>query len=180
MLGIISTFLLLLTFVLIFYYRNNKKLLKQKEINHQQQLKEMRQQHQLKFTQAMLEGEERERQRVARDLHDGLGGLLAGIKIKLSSQVKAENNAGFDRVILQLDQSITELRRIARNMMPESLLKSGLEEAINDLCESLSSDQTKIEFQAYGIQKNMPIATQANIYRIVQELLSNPVFCTVA
>lgn len=175
MLGIISAFLLLFTIILVFYYRNNRRLLKQKEINHQQQLKEIKQQHQLKFTQAMLEGEERERQRVARDLHDGLGGLLAGIKIKLSSQVKTGNNPGFDRVILQLDQSIAELRRIARNMMPESLLKSGLEEAINDLCESLTSDEAKIEFQAYGIQKNIPIATQANIYRIVQEILSNAI-----
>lgn len=61
--------------------KNNKKLNFRK-------LKEVEQQQQLKLTQAMLEGEERERERIARDLHDGLGGALSGIKLKLSAQQK--------------------------------------------------------------------------------------------
>lgn len=149
------------------YYKKNRKI-------SEHQLKEIKQQQELQLTQAMLEGEERERQRVARDLHDGLGGMLAGVKINLSrqSEMKSQN---LDAVINQLDQSVSELRRIARNMMPESLLKIGLEAALQDLCESLQSNQTTIDFQAYNISKEMPAATQANIYRIVQEILSNAI-----
>jgi signal transduction histidine kinase len=174
-LGIASITLLIIVVLLIFYYRNSKKLAQQKELNYQQQLKEKDQQQKLQFTQAMLTGEERERQRVARDLHDGLGGMLSGIKIKLSGQAKAGGDQNLDGVILQLDHSVAELRRIARNMMPESLLRLGLETALRDLCESLMSKQTQIKFQAYDIRKDMSAVMQANIYRIVQELLSNAV-----
>lgn len=172
LLGIASAFLLIVTAFLISYYRSSKKLALQKELSYRQQLKEIEQEQELKLTQAMLKGEEHERQRVARDLHDGLGGMLAGIKIKLSGQSKAGN---LDAVIRQLDHSVTELRRIARNMMPESLLKTGLEAALADLCGSLMSEETQIEFQAFGIQKDIPVATQAHIYRIVQEILSNAI-----
>lgn len=172
LLGIASAFLLIVTAFLVIYYRNSKKLALQKELSYRQQLKEIEQEQELKLTQAMLKGEEHERQRVARDLHDGLGGMLAGIKIKLSGQSKTDN---LDAVIRQLDQSVTELRRIARNMMPESLLKTGLEAGLADLCESLMNDETQIEFQAFGIKKDIPLVTQAHIYRIVQEILSNAI-----
>ncbi|ANH82046.1 hypothetical protein A8C56_14665 [Niabella ginsenosidivorans] len=173
-LGIATVLLFFVAAFFIFYYRNTKKLAVQKEINYRQQLKEVQQQQELKITQAMLEGEERERQRVARDLHDGLGGMLAGVKINLSRQSEMEDQHLND-VIHQLDQSVSELRRIARNMMPESLLKIGLEAALRDLCESLSGNSTQIEFQAYNLDGNLPAATQATIYRIVQEILSNAV-----
>ncbi|MBB6108559.1 sensor histidine kinase [Mucilaginibacter lappiensis] len=175
LLGIASIMLLVILASLVFYYRNSKKLAQQKELNYQQQLKDIEQRQKLQFTQAMLTGEEQERQRVARDLHDGLGGMLSGIKIKLSGQAKAGGHQELDGVIQQLDHSVTELRRIARNMMPESLLRLGLETALRDLCESLMSDQTQIKFQAYDIRKDMTAVIQANIYRIVQELLSNAV-----
>jgi len=171
--------LLLITILIWLYYRNNKKLLAQKEVNHRQQIKEMEQQQRLQYGQAILQGEEQERRRLARDLHDGLGGMLAGVKINLSG--KAENSSSPDQkeelqnIITQLDSSVTELRRIAHNMMPVNLIKFGLQTALKDLCESLMSEQTKIDFQAYGIDSNIPEQTQINIYRIVQEMLTNAV-----
>jgi len=169
-----TIFLLITTVLLIIYYRNKRKLARQQEINYQQQLRELQQEQQLRFAQAMLEGEERERLRVARDLHDGLGGMLAGIKINLSQQGPSKDG-NLDGVIQRLDQSLSELRRIARNMMPESLLKLGLSMALKDLCESLITSETAIDFQVYGVDPGMDPAIQANIYRIVQEVLSNAV-----
>ncbi|GAA4785801.1 hypothetical protein GCM10023231_12110 [Olivibacter ginsenosidimutans] len=80
-----------------------------------------------------------------------------------------------DETILQLESSIGELRRIARNMMPETLIRSGLEVALGDLCISLTSDTVDIEFQAGDIQEGMDVQTQVNIYRIIQELLANAI-----
>ncbi|QEC42284.1 sensor histidine kinase [Pseudobacter ginsenosidimutans] len=168
LLGVAASLFLLATLFLIFYYRNNRMQTKQ-------QWKELQQQQELMLANAMLEGEEQERRRLARDLHDGLGGTLAGIKIKLSGQEKKEKTPQLSEVILQLEGSISELRRIARNMMPENLQKVGLEEALRDLCESLQSDNTLIEFHSFGLQPDIPLNVQANIYRIVQELLSNAV-----
>lgn len=175
-----STTLLLLVIAIfaLLYYRSNKKLLVQKELNHQQELKEMEQQQRLQFGQAILQGEEQERRRLARDLHDGLGGMLAGVKLNLSSQVEkvtTEQQGELRKVIKQVDDSVTDLRRIAHNMMPVNLLKFGLQTALRDLCESLMTDTTKIDFQAYGIEPSIPEQTQINIYRIIQEMLANAV-----
>ncbi|RPE08104.1 sensor histidine kinase [Chitinophaga lutea] len=168
LLGIAGLALLTITLLLVIFYRNSRRQARQK-------LTEMQQQQELQLANAIMEGEERERRRVARDLHDGLGGALSGIRIKLSGHQKEQPAPRLEEVIDQLEDSIGELRRIARNMMPESLLKSGLEAALRDLCESLMNEHTDIEFQAYGIQADMPTATQANIFRIVQELLSNAI-----
>ncbi|MBL1222328.1 sensor histidine kinase [Chryseobacterium sp. L7] len=173
-LGITGAALLTGLFFLAFYYKSAKKLSVQKEINHQQHLNEIEHQHHLKLVQEMLDAEERERQRIGRDLHDGLGGMLAGIKMNLTQQQKTEYH-NLTTVISRLDESVVELRRIARNMMPESLLKIGLETSLRDLCELLQSDETIIDFQSIDITKTIPDATQMHIYRIVQELLANAI-----
>ncbi len=88
----------------------------------------MQTEKQLAATEAVLKGEERERTRLAKDLHDGLGGMLSGIKysfnnMKGSLLMTAHNLQAFDRSIAMLDSSINEMRRIAHNLMPEALVK---------------------------------------------------------
>lgn len=160
-------------------FKNKKKIAEQREINLQQKLREKEKQEELKVTKAILEGEERERERVAKDLHDGLGGMLAGVKINLSTwcsnHVEEGKYDSFNKILDQLDTSVSELRRVARNLMPESLLNFGLEIALKDLCEFYMKDGLKIHFQAISVNKNLPLNLQINIYRIVQELLSNAV-----
>ncbi|MBO9198659.1 MULTISPECIES: ATP-binding protein [Niastella] len=161
LLGTACVLLMVIVAFFWFFLRNQKKI------------------QQLKLTKAMLEGEERERERIARELHDGLGGMLAGIKVNLSGWASGYQNAPQDqelnRIIGQLDTSVSELRHIARNMMPESLLKFGLETALNDLCEFYMRSDLHIEFQAFNIPDSLPLPAQINIYRVVQEVLSNAV-----
>jgi Signal transduction histidine kinase len=170
-------FSLLLALVLWFYYKKNKKLSEQREINYKQELKEMSQQQQLNSAKAILMGEENERKRVAQDLHDGLGGILAGIKMNLS---KIEDNGDSTNLALEqvqnkIDYSLVELRRIARNMMPESLLKFGINTGLKDLCELYRTPETQIEYESFQIEEDIPQQNQLTIYRIVQELLSNAI-----
>ncbi|MDQ8143806.1 ATP-binding protein [Chryseobacterium sp. CFS15] len=171
-----SLFLLILIISIYFY---TKKLAKEKEINHSQKLKEIAQQEELKITKAILEGEEKERERVGKDLHDGLGGMLAGVKINFSAwasqNLEPENKQNFNEILHQLDHSVTELRNISRNLMPESLLKLGLETALKDLCEFYSRKDLHIDFQSIDINSKLPLAVQINIFRIVQEILANAV-----
>lgn len=179
LLGSASIFLLLVLIFALVIYRSNKKLLAQKELSYQQHLHEIEQQQQLQFSQAVLQGEEQERRRLARDLHDGLGGMLAGAKINLSAQIEdtfsVDQRTELEKITLQLDNSVTELRRIAHNMMPVNLLKFGLTTALKDLCESLMSETTHIDFQALGIEDTLREEVQIHIYRIVQELLANAI-----
>lgn len=158
---------LLLIAILLFTY-----FYKQRKIKIEQQLTSLRQQQQIAVAQALLQGEERERGRLARDLHDGLGGMLSGVKIRLS-EIATDDNEPLKKAIRQLDNSVTELRSIARNLMPESLLRSGLETALKDLCQSVPTEKMNVELQVMNIAQNLPITVQIIIYRIVQELLTN-------
>jgi two-component system, NarL family, sensor kinase len=104
--------------------------------------------------------------------------MLAGVKINLSKIAENQSsvhmaNADITKVIQQLDGSVNELRRIARNMMPESLIQFGLEVSLRDMCEAVSTPATMVEFQAFSIYEKLSKDVQITIYRIVQELLTN-------
>lgn len=177
--GGFSVFLLALAILGWLYYRNTRKLAAQSALSYQQQLAAISQQQQLKLAGALLQGEERERKRMAGDLHDGLGGMLAGVKINLSRLSPSSKEEVFAKdlpvIINQLDRSVNELRRIARNMMPESLLNAGLETALKEICESFDSKELSVDFQAYNIEQDIAQDMQVTIFRIVQELLTNAV-----
>ncbi|WP_343691332.1 ATP-binding protein [Chitinophaga sp.] len=177
--GVTCLFLLVILGFVLLNARNRRKLNEQKEINYRQQLSDMERKQELKVTRAMLDGEEHERERVARDLHDGLGGMLAGVKIGLSgwsdTRPIAAGDKELNRIIAQLDSSVGELRRIARNMIPETLMKFGLETALKDLCEFHMRENLHINYEAFDIRRDIALNVQLNIYRIVQELLSNAI-----
>jgi len=137
-----------------------------------------------KLVQTLLENQkivEKERTRIAKDLHDGLGGLLSGIKLTLGSMhgnlvVSSENTAIFNRAISQLDKTIVEMRRVAHSMMPEALLKFGLTEAIEDYCDGMNeSKAVKIKFTKLGLAQPLEKAMEVMLYRVVQELSNNAI-----
>lgn len=170
--GLVLLLALCLLAFLFIIFRKNKKI-------NEQKIEDIKQKKELSLTKAILDGEERERERIARDLHDGLGGMLAGVKINFStwssSHLHPENDQEFYKILGQLDNSVSELRHVARNLMPESLLNFGLETAIHDLCEFYSRKNLEIDFQAIDISNTLPLNIQLNIYRIVQELLANAI-----
>ncbi len=159
----------------------NKKLLAQKDLLHEEELRTMRQQERLGQYDAMLQGQEAERSRMAKDLHDGLGGLLAGVKLKLSSIVARAGRGSLGEkgaindVVHQLDYSVDELRRIAHDMMPESLRFGGLAPALSDLCRYMGTPMVQVVFQNLGIKDNYPDQLRVTVYRVVQELLTNAI-----
>ena len=133
-----------------------------------------------KLVQTLIENQqivETERSRLAKDLHDGLGGLLSGIKLTLSSvanKVPEKNTPLFTKASNQLDTAIREMRRVAHNMMPEALLKFGLGEAIQDYCDGISeSNLVKMEYTQIGSLQMLDKSTEIVLYRIIQELTNN-------
>jgi len=156
-------------------YRNRQKL---------QQLKiaDLETEKQLTATEAVLKGEEQERTRLAKDLHDGLGGMLSGIKYSLSSMrtnlvMTPENVQTFERSIDMLDSSIREMRRVAHNMMPEILLKYGLDTALKEFCSEIDrSGVLQVTYQSIDMNEvAIDQTTAVTIYRIVQELVNNAI-----
>jgi len=155
-------------------YRQTKKL-------QDERIATLEKEKQLSATQALLKGQEEERNRLAQDLHDGLGGLLSGVKLQLGAMkgnliLSEEMGKTFNNALYKLDESISEMRRVAHNMMPEALMKLGLQQALQDYCDSLSESQPfALNCEFHGLEKRMEPATEIVVYRIVQELLNNTV-----
>jgi two-component system, NarL family, sensor kinase len=152
----------------------------QKQKLQQQRIAELEKEKQLAATEAVLRGEEQERTRLAQDLHDGLGGMLSGIKFSMANMkshivLTPESAQAFERSMDMLDSSIKEMRRVAHNLMPEALLKFGLDTALKDFCNDVNqSGVVKVAYQSIGIaEEKLPQTTTIAMYRIVQELLNN-------
>lgn len=164
---------LLIGFLLYRNYKHRQRL-------QQQRINELETEKQLAATEAVLKGEELERTRLAKDLHDGLGGMLSGIKYSLNTMkgnliMTPDNAQAFERSIDMLDSSIQEMRRVAHNMMPEALVKFGLDTALSDFCSNINlSGALKISYQSIGLKEaTIEQTTAITIYRIVQELINN-------
>lgn len=182
-LGLIYILLALVSFIALLFlyltYRQRSKTYKHQNRIHHIELEQIRQEHKISLLSAMIDGQENERARIARDLHDGLGGLLSGVKIMVSggknqSEIQSQHLL-IDNVIQRIDQAVDELRRIARNMMPEILLEYGLVEALKEYCQSLKRSGVNITFQSYGYEEGFPENKQVVVYRIAQELVNNAI-----
>jgi signal transduction histidine kinase len=79
----------------------------------------------------------------------------------------------FNLTLNQMDQAISEMRRVAHNMMPESLIAFGLPRALEQMCASLSENGTNILFESINMDERMQKDKEINAYRIVQELVNN-------
>ena len=178
--NILNIVLLSLVGILILLAVLFVKNYKQKLILRQQRIAELEIQQQLLATEAVLTGEEKERVRVAKDLHDGLGGLLSGIKFSFQNMkgnltIPEENGNEYEKGMKMLDTSIDEIRRIAHNMMPETLVKYGLDTALEDFCSNIDQKgNIRVTYQSIGMKDYTIEQSKAiNMYRIAQELTYN-------
>lgn len=172
LLGILFT-ILVVGLLILRNYRQKQKL-------QQQQIEKLEAEKLLAATEAVLKGEEQERSRLAKDLHDGLGGLLSGIKYSFQNMkenlILTPENAGvFERSLDMLDSSIHEMRRVAHNLMPESVYRFGLDSAIRDYCADIhNTGILHIKYQSFGMDTPIPdLSVSVSVYRIVQELVNN-------
>jgi signal transduction histidine kinase len=164
--------MVLLTLLIYFYNRSKRRL----ALQHIEALETDRE---LKILQAMMDGEERERGRIAGHLHDGIGGMISAIKMHLGVS-KLENEAlgkseAYQQGLHLLEDMAKEVRKTAHNLMPEVLHKYGLEEAIRLHCRSTSNKTLEVHFQSYNLTKEWNSNAELIIYRIVQELVNNAV-----
>ncbi len=161
-------------------YRQKKKLLQADALLQQQRITELEKEKQLLATRAVLQGQVEERTRLSKDLHDGLGSLLSSTKYSFSNMqenliISPAAVAAFERSMAMLDRSITELRSIAHNMMPEALVRFGLDSALRDFCNSVDqSGAIQLTYQSFDIEESsIPPLTAGAVYRIIQELVHN-------
>lgn len=126
----------------------------------------------------LFEGEQKERSRLGRELHDGIGSMLLAMNRQLelykSKHRSQEEDQDLERIITMLNSTSKELRNTVHNLIPETLVLQGLEEAINNFCQQINREK-KLEIQLYinGNWSEVNHDISLNIFRIVQELVQN-------
>ncbi|PZF70865.1 tetratricopeptide repeat-containing sensor histidine kinase [Taibaiella soli] len=166
----------LLVAAMISFYRNFKRarLLQESLINNLRQTQEISQ------LRAQIKGEESERSRLAKELHDGVVSQLLTIKLGLN-MLRNRNEKGIqpdelNDTLTQLDDTATEVRKMAHNLIPDAVLQSGLNNAVAIFCDKLrKSCAIDIDFQQEGTVPSLPPEVSLSLYRMVQELLQNVV-----
>jgi two-component system, NarL family, sensor kinase len=151
--------------------RHNRRLAQQEALLQEQRLLQLQQAHRLENIKAMIEGEEKERLRIANDLHDSLGGLLTSAKAQLSP-MRAPSDSP-QRAAELLDQAAAELRRISHGLMPRALSLLGLPGALEDLAAQIRENGLDCQLQLIGQSASLPATQAAMLFRIAQELVNN-------
>jgi signal transduction histidine kinase len=168
---VFSLVLILVSFGIWYFFRQRQKI-------NDKEIITLHQQQEITKLEALIDGEENERKRIAQELHDGLNGDLSAIKYRLStledsglSKIDTEN---LNKVIDMIDESCAQVRSISHNLMPASIVDYGLLETIREFCSKMNASQTvKIDFQSFGNPIELSQKTETVIYRIIQELVTN-------
>ena len=133
----------------------------------------------LKRMSALYDGQEMERQRISRELHDGLGQKLIAIKLQLESTSKQnadETKTTIDEVKVDFLKIIDEVRQISNNLAPNILNESGIDVSLKNLCESINrTTKIDIELSVFGDYSTNDPKVKFYIYRIAQEALNNAI-----
>jgi two-component system NarL family sensor kinase len=151
----------------------NRKL--RAEANLQQELAKKQEEAAL----AVLKAEERERTRIAADLHDGVGQILSAALLNLN-QVNRSVESGelpspevMKNAIGLVKDSYNEMREISHQMMPNALLKAGLAYSIREFINKVSNERLKIHLDIVGFQTRLDQQTEIMLYRSIQEAVNN-------
>lgn len=149
------------------------------KLKKQQELTEKLHQQQQQATIDILTAEEKERKRIASDLHDGVGQLMTAAWLNLQAvNAQAENNNSeqsqlINKTLQLVDESCKEVRAVSHNMMPNALLKKGLVNAVREFIQQINAKSTSINLQTDGLNKPLPDFVETVLYRVIQESVNN-------
>lgn len=157
---------LLIVSVLVLY-RNNRN--RQKQVYQQQEINLLK---------ARIEAEQEERNRIGRELHDGIVSQLLGVKLHINAIPRKEgreiNQYALQQATRQLEEATADLRSTTHSLIPEALVQQGLIQATSILCHKMArTGKIEVDFQVFGVIPSLSQKAILSIYRIVQELMHN-------
>lgn len=153
-------------------------LLQKRNELQKQKIQSLHQQKEIERLEGMINGQERERQRIAKDLHDGAGALLSTAILRLRHLNKKPHVDAVElhHIEEMLLSTADDIKRTSNNLMPDILLEQGLGEALEEYCSGIQKATTvTIELSIYGEIDILSYEFQLTIFRMVQELLANSI-----
>ena len=169
---------LLVFFILYYRSKQEKRIMAKEQELQRQKILQLEQENKVLSLNALIEGQELERLRIAQDLHDGLGGLLTTVKAHFNvirqEMEQIEKLNVYAKTNELIDEACSEVRRIAHDMVPHSIKITGLTGALEDLKESIIARGLDCDVDIHGFTNDMISEQKSNmIYRILQELSTN-------
>ncbi|HVW98895.1 MAG TPA: sensor histidine kinase [Candidatus Babeliaceae bacterium] len=166
--------IILLSLLLWLRYKNSRN----KQYLQAEQIKRLQYENTISVLKGIVQGEENERGRIARELHDGIGGMLSAAMMRFATIRHANETivkiSAYREAMTMLDEIGEEIRKTAHNLMPTVLLKQSLPDAVRSYCNSVQEEgKLQINFQCYGEFGQFSQDLKLNVYRIIQELLKN-------
>lgn len=166
----------------IWFFMTHLKYKKQKaEIElkmRNQEISQLKKEKKILSMASMIEGQEAERIRISKDLHDGLGGLLSTVKAHFSNIqnqiIDQEKIDVYNKANLMIDEACQEIRRISHNLMPATLKLDGLKSAIEQLADDISmAHDFEVKAEIIGFEGTLNEQYEIFIFRIIQEASNN-------
>lgn len=161
---IILCVVLLLILISYFFYNRIQK----------EKIIQLKKEQESKRLMAAIAAEEKERERISNELHDGMASIITGVNIKLEDFVMNDNAVFLSPIINQLKNLHDETRRISHNLMPLGLNNVNWTERIQQYCEENTGKSFKILF-SNNLQHSYPLEPSIAIliYRSMQEFIHN-------
>lgn len=177
-----SILIVILSIIIVLNYKKRAKISKalaqKSEELYQQKAVELIKNEQVKSMRNYIKGEENERSRIASELHDGIGGSLSAIKLKLSKIAEEDENEKIEKVIKNVDVLYHDVRSISHNLISPELKNSIFIEIINNLVNDIK-EATSLEITLEYLEEDkinlLSEEIQVTVYRMIQELLKNSI-----
>ncbi|WP_299123397.1 sensor histidine kinase [uncultured Winogradskyella sp.] len=163
--------------LLVVYYQKlqTQSLLNtQQEAMNQQEVKNLLQTQELELAKNAISVQSKERGRIARELHDSIGGNLAGIKLKMNSL--GDNKPEFRQILNQLDTTYNQVREISHSLIPEEFETTVFTDLLGDYIQTISEDSSlNLRFEAYpkDFLNTINVQLQVGLLNIIKELVTN-------
>lgn len=139
-----------------------------------QKLATVLKEQELKSIDAMIAGQEKERQRIANDLHDDLGSLMANVKLHFDALKDNPSPELYTKANSLIENAYDKIRGIAHAKNSGVMANKGLLKAINDIANSNSiTNKLHIQVVDYGLEQQLENSLELTIFRIIQELIAN-------
>ncbi|RNC86755.1 MAG: sensor histidine kinase [Winogradskyella sp.] len=165
-----------IAFLLFKSTKRKQKLAEQEKEIESQKLATVLKDQELTAIDAMIEGQEKERQRIANDLHDDLGGLMATVKLHFNALKDKKSPELFDKTNNLIDEAYQKVRSVAHAKNSGVIAKHGLLKSVKELADKISiANKLNIEVMDYGLDTRLENSLELTIFRIIQELISNAV-----
>nr|WP_321237072.1 sensor histidine kinase [uncultured Psychroserpens sp.] len=164
----------IIAFLLFKNTKRKQKLAEQEKALETQKLTTVLKEQELTAIDAMIEGQEKERQRIANDLHDDLGGLMATVKLHFNALKEKQTPELYTKTNQLIDEAYDKVRTVAHAKNSGVIAKQGLLKAVKDMADNISAVNTiSIDVIDHGLENRLENSLELTIFRIIQELVTN-------